>query len=86
MRTCAHLCAKARPGRASPTFFDVAELLEYQWVDIDPYQNPDTKQPLTIEAKREKYPAFVEASPRGLVPVTFRRKCPHNRAHKRMHN
>jgi len=44
-------------------------LVTYRWCDIDPYQSPDTKQPLSIEAKREKYPAFVAASPRGLVPA-----------------
>ena len=26
-------------------------------------------QPLPLEAKREKYPSFVAASPRGLVPA-----------------
>jgi len=41
----------------------------YQWIDIDPYARANTKQPLSIDAKREKYPAFVAASPRGLVPV-----------------
>lgn len=44
-------------------------LTTYKWVDIDPYAAPDTKQPLSLDAKRQKYPDFVAASPRGLVPA-----------------
>lgn len=39
-------------------------------VQVDP-QEPGgyTKQPLPLEEKARRYPEFVEASPRGLVPA-----------------
>lgn len=47
--------------------------VEYQYVEVDPYKAGDngayTKTPLSIEEKRARYPAFVAASPRGLVPA-----------------
>lgn len=47
--------------------------LQYQYVPIDPYASRpdglDSKQALSIEQKAAKYPEFVRASPRGLVPA-----------------
>jgi glutathione S-transferase len=44
-------------------------VVTYKWVEVDPYASPDSKQPLSLDAKRSKYPGFVDASPRGLVPA-----------------
>lgn len=47
----------------------------YQWVEINPYYvDPSapggyTKKAKTLEEKKEDFPDFVEASPRGLVPA-----------------
>mmetsp|Transcript_13206 Transcript_13206/g.17118 ORF Transcript_13206/g.17118 Transcript_13206/m.17118 type:complete len:266 (-) Transcript_13206:126-923(-) len=47
--------------------------LDYQWVEINPYRvdqaREDTKISLTLDEKRELYPEFVSASPRGLIPA-----------------
>mmetsp|Transcript_48772 Transcript_48772/g.76137 ORF Transcript_48772/g.76137 Transcript_48772/m.76137 type:complete len:314 (-) Transcript_48772:92-1033(-) len=48
--------------------------LEYTYIPINPYVDTGkddifTKQPLTLEQKSAKYPEFVAASPRGLVPA-----------------
>jgi len=48
--------------------------IEYQYVEITPYKSDPnvpgglTKNPMSIEEKRERYPDFVLTSPRGLVP------------------
>lgn len=47
----------------------------YQWIEINPYEvDPSrfggyTKKALTLKQKADLHPAFVEASPRGLVPA-----------------
>mmetsp|Transcript_6772 Transcript_6772/g.15868 ORF Transcript_6772/g.15868 Transcript_6772/m.15868 type:complete len:309 (-) Transcript_6772:294-1220(-) len=59
------------------TFAQLEELADhgfnYQYVEIDPYRprpdGLDSKQKLSIEEKRRKYPAFVKASPQGLIPA-----------------
>ena len=47
--------------------------LEYQYVEINPYEEGvggrSTKKALPLEEKRRRYPDFVAASPRGLVPA-----------------
>ena len=49
--------------------------VNYRWVEIDPYyvdlNNPGgyTQNAKTLEEKRQDCPAFIEASPRGLVPA-----------------
>jgi hypothetical protein len=41
-----HACARAHTQRAWVHLEELSErgLLEYQWIDIDPYASPDTKQ------------------------------------------
>jgi glutathione S-transferase len=49
-----------------------AEPFHYQYCEIDPYapaEDGNTKISLALEEKRGKYPNFVAASPRGLVPA-----------------
>lgn len=47
--------------------------LEYQWIEINPYKehqsDGNTKVALSLEEKAEKYPEFMLASPRGLIPA-----------------
>lgn len=47
--------------------------LPYCYEEIDPYEDSKgsshTKTPLSIDAKRERYPDFIRASPWGLVPA-----------------
>lgn len=53
--------------------------IDYQYIEINPYEAPSdgdeeddgkyTKKALSLSRKRELYPDFVEASPRGLVPA-----------------
>eukprot|EP00960_Hanusia_phi_P045060 757005-Hanusia_phi.AAC.2 len=49
------------------------DVIQYQWIEINPYEVRSdggfTKQPLSLEAKRQQYPDFVDVSPRGLVPA-----------------
>lgn len=45
------------------------KLITYRWLEVNPYSAPDTKTPLSLEAKRQLYPTFVAASRRGLVPA-----------------
>uniref|UniRef100_A0A7S4C6T0 Glutathione transferase n=1 Tax=Chrysotila carterae TaxID=13221 RepID=A0A7S4C6T0_CHRCT len=49
--------------------------VDYEYVEIDPYRKAEgsaTKIALTLEEKQERYPEFVAASPRGLVPALVR--------------
>ena len=54
----------------------------FQYVEIDPYEAPSavdstrkyTKNPLSLDEKRRRYPDWVAASPQGLVPA-LRHKC-----------
>ena len=47
----------------------------YQWIEINPYyvdpKKPGgyTKKAMTLAEKKEKFPDYVAASPRGLVPA-----------------
>ena len=44
----------------------------YHYVEINPYEDGDgrtTKKALPLAEKRRRYPEFVAASPRGLVPA-----------------
>lgn len=48
--------------------------VDYKWVEISPYKSdPDdptvTKVSLSLDEKRDRYPEFVAASPKGLVPA-----------------
>jgi glutathione S-transferase len=48
--------------------------ITYQYVEIDPYEAAGapgqyTKRALPLDEKRRRYPDFVAASPRGLVPA-----------------
>jgi len=48
--------------------------IHYNYVEINPYEDgllpgSFTKKALSIETKRRRYPEFVAASPRGLVPA-----------------
>jgi glutathione S-transferase len=48
--------------------------IDYRYVEIDPYEPAEapgqyTKRSLPLEEKRRRYPDFVAASPRGLVPA-----------------
>eukprot|EP00976_Prorocentrum_cordatum_P116704 1196200-Prorocentrum_minimum.AAC.4 len=48
------------------------EPFQYQYLEIDPYApavGENTKISLSIEEKKRKYPEFVAASPKGLVPA-----------------
>ena len=45
-------------------------MLAIPWVQVDPAQPGGyTKQAMPLEEKRKAMPAFVAASPRGLVPA-----------------
>ncbi|CAK0851519.1 unnamed protein product, partial [Prorocentrum cordatum] len=52
-----------------------AKGLDHQYVEIEPYELDErepggyTKRQLPISVKRQRYPDFVAASPRGLVPA-----------------
>ena len=48
--------------------------IPYSYVEINPYEAATapgtyTKKALSLDEKRRRYPGFVEASPRGLVPA-----------------
>lgn len=47
--------------------------VQYEYVEINPYEagvgGRSTKKALPLEEKRRRYPDFVAASPRGLVPA-----------------
>mmetsp|Transcript_36917 Transcript_36917/g.80417 ORF Transcript_36917/g.80417 Transcript_36917/m.80417 type:complete len:270 (+) Transcript_36917:31-840(+) len=48
------------------------EPFHYQYLEINPYaptDGPNTKVSLSIVEKQRKYPEFVAASPKGLVPA-----------------
>ena len=60
--TAGHLAAAAAAAAAA-----------YRYVEINPYETAadgsDTKTALSLDEKRNRYPEWIECSPRGLVPA-----------------
>mmetsp|Transcript_2249 Transcript_2249/g.5005 ORF Transcript_2249/g.5005 Transcript_2249/m.5005 type:complete len:293 (+) Transcript_2249:58-936(+) len=70
---CSWFCPCAQRTWVCLEYLSDAGLLDYTYIPINPYvpgeNNQDTKTPLSLAEKAEKYPDFVAASPRGLVPA-----------------
>ena len=72
---CSRLPARQHRRKTSPpTPPPTCQGLDYQYQEINPYEEAAsgegyTKKALPLEAKRERYPDFVDASPWGLVPA-----------------